>query len=95
MLKLLNLQVKMEAAEVSTETKTDSSEETIKKKKKKVVKKKKKKEDEKEIKAPEIASYLKNFVSLQKSCFAYFSIPWFKQTGIPRKQETWKTTCGL
>jgi hypothetical protein len=55
----------MEAAEVTSEVSktSETSEESVKKKKKKVVKKKKKKEDEKEIKAPEISSYLKNFVS--------------------------------
>jgi hypothetical protein len=58
----------MEAAEVATEVSktSETSEETVKKKKKKVVKKKKKKEEEKEIKAPEISSYLKNFVSYLK-----------------------------
>ncbi len=56
----------MEAAEVTTEVSktSETSEESVKKKKKKVVKKKKKKEEEKETKAPEISSYLKNFVSI-------------------------------
>ena len=55
----------MEAVEVASESKEESKSEesVVKKKKKKVVKKKKKKEVEKEIKTPEIASYLKNFVS--------------------------------
>ncbi len=55
----------MEAAEVTTEVSktSETSEESVKKKKKKVVKKKKK-EEEKETKAPEISSYLKNFVSI-------------------------------
>merc|ERR1711994_918651 len=56
-------QVKMEAAEVSEAKEESKSEDTVvKKKKKKVVKKKKKKEEVKEINAPEIASYLKNFI---------------------------------
>ena len=49
-------------AQLGQET-SQSEESTVKKKKKKVVKKKKKKEEVKEVKAPEIASYLKNFVS--------------------------------
>ena len=54
------LQVK---EQLGTET-TASEDSTVKKKKKKVVKKKKKKEEKKEVKAPEIASFLKNFVSI-------------------------------
>merc|ERR1712200_90594 len=46
--------------QVKEQAEDSKSEETVKKKKKKVVKKKKKKE--KEVKAPEIASYLKNFI---------------------------------
>ena len=48
--------------QIGAET-TQSEDSTVKKKKKKVVKKKKKKEEKKELKAPEIASFLKNFVS--------------------------------
>merc|ERR1712080_779352 len=56
-------QVKMEAQEGSTEAAAaDAEETTVKKKKKKVVKKKKKKEAEKEVKPPELSSYLKNFI---------------------------------
>merc|ERR1712142_748336 len=58
-------QVKMEvkeAAAEATQEESKSEESIVKKKKKKVVKKKKKKEEVKEIKAPEIASYLKNFI---------------------------------
>merc|ERR1712083_439779 len=56
-------QVKMEAIEGSTEAAAgDAEETTVKKKKKKVVKKEKKKEVEKEVKPPELSSYLKNFI---------------------------------
>merc|ERR1712212_761891 len=48
-------QVKMEAVEVSEAKEESKSEDTV-------VKKKKKKEEVKEINAPEVASYLKNFI---------------------------------
>ena len=59
-------QVKMEAVEATAEAETTAAAEetTVKKKKKKTVKKKKKKEEVKEIKVPELSSYLKNFVSI-------------------------------